>query len=314
MMGFISIKTGRDVVFFNQGGLRDLPLVYMLVAMVSVMGAMIHLQAIKRWGARRVRSGVFLSMALLFFCFVPFVDLHHKTAMLALFALVPAAFAALFATAWLLAGDLLEEADEDVVRWAYTRIGAGSMIGGIAGGVLAGGLSLILAPRFLVAVGAVILLVAAGIVSQAHRKHPIPGRELRPSPSTDSESGWQKQRSRLAPGQIPAVLGLMKQRYILGLIGISGLGALAALYIDFQFYAVATLTGHADAQFFASFYTVLNLAALALQLLATPWIQSRYGVGGALLVLPMALLGGAGAIMLSTTVLSRAILRVTEGG
>ena len=104
MMGFISIKTGRDVVFFNQGGLRDLPLVYMLVAMVSVMGAMIHLQAIKRWGARRVRSGVFLSMALLFFCFVPFVDLHHKTAMLALFALVPAAFAALFATAWLLAG------------------------------------------------------------------------------------------------------------------------------------------------------------------------------------------------------------------
>ncbi len=52
MMGFISIKTGRDVVFFNQGGLRDLPLVYMLVAMVSVIGAMIHLQAIKQWGVR----------------------------------------------------------------------------------------------------------------------------------------------------------------------------------------------------------------------------------------------------------------------
>ncbi len=107
----------------------------------------------------------------------------------------------------------------------------------------------------------------------------------------------------------------MKEPYVLGLIGISALGALAALYIDFQFYAIATLSGYANAQFFAGFYTILNLAALVLQLFAAPWVQSRYGVGGALMVLPIALLGGvAGLVMVSTTILSRSILKVAEGG
>jgi len=54
MVGFISIKTGRDAVFFSQGGLRQLPLVYILMALVSVPAAMTHLEAIKRWGAARL--------------------------------------------------------------------------------------------------------------------------------------------------------------------------------------------------------------------------------------------------------------------
>lgn len=314
MVGFISIKTGRDAVFFSQGGLRQLPLVYILMAIVSVPGAMIHLEAIKRWGTRKVRTGVFVLTALMFLCFVPFVDLQYKTPMLGMFVLVPAAFAAIFAAAWLLAGDLLEGADESVVRWAYSRIGAGSMLGGIAGGLFAGGLSMILAPRFLVAAGAVMLLAACGIISRAHRKHPVRDRSPTSTKSADNELDRKAEGSGLVPGQIPATLGLMKEPYIHGLIGISTLGALAALFIDFQFYAIATLSGHVDAQFFASFYTILNLASLALQLAAAPWIQSRYGVGGALMVLPIALLGGAGMVMLSTTVLSRAILKVTEGG
>ncbi len=50
MVGFISIKTGRDAVFFSQEGLRQLPLVYILMAVVAVPAAMTHLEAIKRWG------------------------------------------------------------------------------------------------------------------------------------------------------------------------------------------------------------------------------------------------------------------------
>ncbi len=59
MVGFISIKTGRDAVFFSQGGLRQLPLVYILMAVVSVPAAIAHLEAIKRWGARKVGPASF---------------------------------------------------------------------------------------------------------------------------------------------------------------------------------------------------------------------------------------------------------------
>lgn len=315
MIGFISIKTGRDAVFFSGGGLRQLPLVYILMAVVSVPAAMMHLEAIKRWGGRKVRTGVFLLTASMFLCFVPFVDVDHKTLMFAMFVLVPAAFAALFAAAWLLAADLLEGADENVVHWVYSRIGAGSMLGGIIGGLAAGGLSIYLPPRYLVVEGAVMLLVAAGIISSAHQKHPPRDRSHNLAESQDKERDREVEVSANFAEQIPATLGLMKEPYILGLIGISALSALAALYIDFQFYAIVTLSGHVDAQFFAGFYTILNLAALVLQLLAAPWIQSRYGVGGALMVLPIALLGGAaGLVMVSTTVFGRAILKVTEGG
>ena len=315
MVGFISIKTGRDAVFFSQGGLRQLPLVYILMAVVSVPAAITHLGAIKRWGARKVRTGVFLLTASMFLCFVPFVDLDHNILMFAMFVLVPASFAAVFASAWLLAADLLEGADESAPRWVYSRIGAGSMIGGVFGGIFAGGLSMFLPPRFLVLEGAVMLLIAAGVVSRAHRRHLVRNRNLS---STESQGNEPEREADVSPPiseENPATLGLMKEPYVLGLIGISALGALAALYIDFQFYAIATLSGYANAQFFAGFYTLLNLAALVLQLLAAPWIQTRYGVGGALLVLPIALLGGAvGVVMVSTTILSRSILKVTEGG
>ncbi|MEE8348205.1 MAG: hypothetical protein V3R94_01445 [Acidobacteriota bacterium] len=315
MIGFISIKIGRDAVFFGGGGLRQLPLVYMLMAAVSVPAAMVHLEAIKKWGARKVRTSVFLLTAAMFLCFVPFVDVGHKILVFALFVLVPAAFAALFAGAWLLAGDLMEGADEKVVRWVYSRIGAGSMVGGIIGGLVAGGLSMYLSPRYLIVEGVVMILVAAGIISRAHRKHPIGSRSHDTAGASEMELDREVEVSTNIVEQIPATLGLMKEPYILGLIGISAVSAVAALYIDFQFYAIVTLSGHVDAQFFAGFYTMLNLAALVLQLVAAPWIQARYGVGGALMVLPIALLGGlAGLVMVSATVVGRAVLKVTEGG
>ena len=314
MVDFISIKTGRDAVFFGQGGLQHLPLVYILVAIVSVPGAMIHLEAMKRWGARKVRANVLFLTAVIFLCFAPWVDLEHRTAMLVMFVLVPAAFAAVFAATWLLAGDLLEGADETVVHWVYSRIGVGSMLGGITGGLFAKSLSVILAPRFLVVAGAIMLLVATGIVSRAHRKHPVSSSVPTSTRSSFSQLEREVKLSEGISGQIPTTFRLMKEPYLQGLIGISMLGAVAALYIDFQFYAIATLSGHVDAQFFGSFYTILNLSALGLQLVAAPCIQSRYGIGGALLVLPMALLGGAGMVTMSTALLSRSILKVTEGG
>ena len=147
MVGFIAIKTGRDAIFFSSGGLKQLPLAYIFIAIAiaiaiaSVPPAMMHLKAIERWGARKVRTGVFFVAAFTLLGFVPFVMPEQKTVMLGLFVLVPSIFAAVFAGAWLLAGDMLEGASQEMIRWAYSRIGASSMLGGIAGGLLAKGLS-----------------------------------------------------------------------------------------------------------------------------------------------------------------------------
>ncbi|HLN86242.1 MAG TPA: hypothetical protein VK200_07255, partial [Candidatus Limnocylindrales bacterium] len=70
----------------------------------------------------------------------------------------------------------------------------------------------------------------------------------------------------------------------------------------------------ASANFFANFYIMLNFSSLLLQLFATPKIQDKVGVGGGLMVLPFALVGGASFASAAATAFSLAVLRVTEGG
>ncbi len=310
MAAFVAIKTARDTVFFGQGDLRQLPLVYLLIAGVAIPAAMMHLGAMRRWGVRRVRSGTFVAMALLFLGLAPFVGLEHRTAAVVLFAVVPAAFAAVFASGWLLAGDLFEGAGPETVRWLYSRIGVGSVLGGVIGGTFASVLATVVEPSFLVAAGGLMILAAAGVVSRAHRWHPVqssvpPGTDLsEEDPVGDVIQGEERVSS----------LGLLRNPYVQGVVAISASGALAALYIDFQFYAAVTLSGSADARFFANFHLMLNLASLALLLFVAPRVQRRHGLGGALLVLPLSLLAGMGVTALGGLVFSRSMLKVTEAG
>ena len=101
------------------------------------------------------------------------------------------------------------------------------------------------------------------------------------------------------------------------LVAISMTGALAGLLIDFQFYAAAAsanMGSKGNASFFANFYILLNFSSLLLQLFATPKIQDKVGLRGGLMVLPIALIGGATFVTAAATALSRSVLRVTEGG
>ena len=336
MVSFILIKIGRDAVFFAERDLEHLPLAYLWISVAAIPAAMIHLKALDRWGDHTTRSGLLVAAVATLLILVPFVDVQYSRAMMVLFVLAPVLFAAIFASVWLLAGELLEGADRETTRWAYARIGASSMLGGILGGLCAKLISLFLAPRFLVLLGAVILLLVSFIVSAAHRRlathNPAAGPSRLGKDEREREAGKEFAEARTdssregpeiqslptehGPGSDPLLgtASLIRSHYILALIAISALASLAALFIDFQFYAIVTIAGKTDAQFFGTFYTALNAATLVLQLTVAPWIQSRYGISGALMVLPVTLLGGAGTVLLSTTVLSRSLLKVTESG
>lgn len=307
MVGFTCIKTGRDATFFQHGGLWHLPTAYLWIAMASLPAGMIHLNALKRWGTRRSRTGLLILTSLLFLSFSPFIQPEQQTAVYILFILTPVVFAGVFASAWLLAGDLLEEAGAEERRWVYSRIGAGSMVGGILGGGLASVLSPAFSPGLLVALGSLFLLAVAWLVFRAHRTNPVPaGKAVAEDPATH--------RQEDSDGALIQNGGLLSQPYVAGLLGVSALAALAALFIDFQFYAAVTLTGYNTADFFGGFYALLNLAALVLQLAVTPKLQAKLGVGRSLTVLPLALLGGVGLAIYSSSLLARSIPKLTESG
>lgn len=299
MVSFILVKTGRDAVFFGHGGLRELPLAYIWIAIASVPAAWLNLKAMERWGARRVRVGVQLVSALTMLSVVPWVAPENRLLLTVLFIMVPVLYAAVFATTWLLAGDLLEGAPRETIRWAYTWIGVASMLGGICGGFVAKGLAVFLGPAWLIAVGAAVLSVVSGLCVLGHRRHSPAGRPAAGADPLEAE---------------PERPALLSQPYVRAMIGISVASSIIALFIDFQFYAMAATTGKGGMQFFANFYILLNICSMVLQLFVAPRLQDRFGIGGALMVLPGALLGGAGIVTFSTTVFSRSVLKVTEGG
>lgn len=305
-LSFVLVKTGRDALFFTSRELTDLALAFGLIALAAVPFALAHLKLMKQVGCRRARTAVLLVSGLSLILAGCWIDFNSAGLSIALFVIVPVLFSAIFAGVWLLAGDLLEDSPEETKSWAYTRIGASSLLGGTLGGAIGRLLAEAGSPYLLLLAGGLGLLVTAAVVVTAHRRYPLSLFSASLSIREDEGQAWS--------GFPVSTAKLMRLPFMLTLTGVAGLAALAGQFIDFQFYAAAQLTGNTSASFFAGFYTLLNGVALLLQLFATPVIQSRLGVAGSLLVLPLGLLGSTVLVALSSTLFSRALLKISEDG
>ncbi len=300
-MAFIVAKTGRDALFFQGKGLFQLPMAYMAMGISSVPAALLYVQAMKIWGARAARVGIIVFAAAVMAAFVPILPQMNYSVLLSLFIFIPIIFGPMFATIWLQAAELFENVPKTVAARSFSRIGATSLGGGMVGGFLSKGLAPYLEPHWLILVGALITLAAAEVVVKTHRSFPSP-------------SEMKKDKKE---GKKTGVSVVFSKKYARMLFLISMTGALAGLFIDFQFYAAASsaqMGSKGNSNFFANFYIMLNLGSLILQLFAAPKIQDKLGLRGGLLILPLALLGGATFVTAAATALSRSVLKVTEGG
>src|SRR5262245_1646852 len=219
---FIIAKTGRDALFFQgSGGLLQLPLVYINIGAASLPLALIFVKAMKVWGARPARVGVLLVAAVVMAATAPFLESGDNTLLLAVFIFIPAIFGLLFASLWLLAADIFEKTEKRDAARAFSRIGAGTLAGGMMGGLISKGLAPYLDPKWLIFMGAVVILGVVSLVTHIHWRFPT---NIVAKKDDDKKAGF------LTP---------LTNKYTLTLLFISMTGALAGLLIDFQFYAAA---------------------------------------------------------------------------
>jgi ATP/ADP translocase len=298
---FIVAKTGRDALFFQGStGVLQLPLVYINIGAASLPLAMLFVKTMKLWGARPARVGILLFAGIVMACAAPFLKPGDNVPLLAIFMFIPAVFGLVFASLWLMAADIFQKTDKREAARAFSKMGAATLAGGMAGGLMAKGLAPMLDPHWLIFIGGLTIFSVVALVRHIHRRFPgdVNGK---------SEPDNRKTRF-LTP---------VKNRYVMTLLFISMTGALAGLLIDFQFYVAASSAAmgmKGNTRFFANFYILLNFSSLLLQLFATPRIQDRIGLRGGLMILPVALIGGATFATAAATALSRSVLRVTEGG
>ena len=296
---FIVAKTGRDALFFQGKGIFQLPVATMMITAASLPLAMLFVKAMKTFGARPARVGLMLFAATVLGFAAPFLQPGESSLLFNIFIFIPGVFGIMFASLWLLASDIFETTPKPQSARAFGKIGASSLAGGMVGGVIAKGIGPRVEPKWLIFIGALMILGAIALVIQAHRKFPS---NIAPKRDTGKKSNY------LAP---------LAKPYAIGLLFIAMSGALAGLLIDVQFYISATSAGmdsKGNANYFANFYIMLNFGSLLLQLFAAPKIQDKIGIGGGLMILPFALLGGAGFASAAATAFSLSVLRVTEGG
>ena len=297
---FIIAKTGRDALFFQGKGIFQLPVATMMITAASLPLAILFVKAMKSFGARPARVVLMIFAAAVLAFSAPFLRPGESTLLFNIFIFIPSVFGVMFASLWLLASDIFDTIPKQQSAAAFGKIGASSLAGGMAGGFIAKTVGPLVEPRWLIFIGALTILVVVGLVMLVHRRFPT-------SIVTKKPDG-EKASRYLAP---------LTKPYALTLLLIAMTGALAGLLIDVQFYISATsaaMGSKGNANYFANFYIMLNFGSLLLQLFVTPRIQSKIGVGGGLMILPFALVGGAGFASAAATAFSLAVLRVTEGG
>ncbi len=301
MAAFVLAKTGRDALYFQAGGLLDLPKAYVAIALFSVPMAFAMLGLMRTLGPRRARVVAPILMAG-FMAFYAFAARPGGGALMTTsYVIIPLAFGVLFSQAWLLTAELFETAPRPETAKAYSLVAAVTIAGGIAGGALAKAMASHVDPQGLALASVACLLAAAGMVALAQARFPITGTAAR---ALRAPGGAEFRR-------------VVTDRYSYMLLAVAMTASLVGILVEFQFYIVATAAGRggrANADFFAGFYLFLNAIAFAAQLWIMPAVQRRLGVHGSLLVLPAALLGLAGALFVNASILTRSLLRVTEGG
>lgn len=117
------------------------------------------------------------------------------------------------------------------------------------------------------------------------------------------------------PAGNPAFEGaklVFASRYLLAIVGIVGLYEMVSTIMDFQFTSSVEHFLKDTRQHFSTVFAVTNFVAMFVQLFLTSFVMTKFGVGVALLVLPVAALSGSTAFMLFPSLLTGSALNTTD--
>ena len=289
------LETARDALFLTRLEPNRLALAYGALALTAMLAARLSTLLSQRVGERQALRYSLLAGALITALF--FV-LPKTPVTVFVFYLWTGVFAAVVvAQFWILAGRVFTIAE---AKRLIGSIAAGGVLGGVAGGGTAVLALTYLTTDQLLPIAAALLAAAAMVVAGIRTK---PGKRL---PSSTEERPSNDAVSRPSNAQ----------RYVRLAAILIATATMTFLCVDYLFKATVarSIDSASLAAFFASYYAVLNLVALGLQLVFSTRVLRRLGVLDSVAVLPMVLLvGGAATLMVGPALLFILLLKGADG-
>lgn len=205
---------------------------------------------------------------------------------------------------------LNDSVDSGSAKRLYGLIGLGGVSGGFFGSAVVGvnvkSLSPALSMWLCVAIAVVIVLIALAAGRVVSRKLAAPVSETA-APAQESPKGNPAlEGARLA----------LRSPYLLSVVAIVGLYEMVSTIMDFQFTSTVLhyLDGPEIGEHFPRVFTFTNMVALVVQLFLTSLVMTRFGVGTALLFLPVAALLGSAGFLVAPVLLMGSLLNTTDNG
>ncbi len=302
----IILKSVSNSLFIDSQGAEKLPYVFMVVALLSALVASLY----SRYSARmRLGRLIMLSFAVSIAFLVIFWQLlggqpPRSWIFYAFYTWVVIFSVITGSQFWFLANAIY---DARQAKRIFGFIGAGSIVGGIGGGILTNLLAPLLGTRNLLVIAAGILCACLLLVAwiQNMRAH-------------DPHKKRRRYRTRAAgPKTTDNPLKLiLSSRHLTYLAGIICVGVVVANLADYQFRILAERTfveSDALTGFFGLMQSIVNFAALAIQFLLTSRVMKRLGVTASLFFLPLGLLAGAIGVLISPALWSAILIKLSDG-
>ncbi|HEX6836427.1 MAG TPA: Npt1/Npt2 family nucleotide transporter, partial [Polyangia bacterium] len=283
---YTTTKAVRDAVFLSKFGLTELSYMYIGIAVVAGVVVTAYKRVTSGFGRDVVAMVTNGFVALTLVGMAIGLHLHVKWISWGLYFWSGVFGLVLVAEFWLLANDLFDARE---AKRLFPIIGGGAILGGLVGGAVPGWLAKPLGAGNLLYIVAAELVVSALLSHLAwKRRRPEVQREVKEAPTPKLAEGLAILRKNRYVRLIALMLLCMTVSYTI---------------VQWQYKGIAKIHfgGRRDdmAAFFGLFAAVLNLATFVLQILGTPRLLRRWGVGFGLRVLPTGF--GLGAVVLVMT-------------
>ncbi len=285
-------KAVRDALFLASLPVTDLPRMVMVAAVLSVLAVPVYSHLMAWAGPRRIVPLGFAVSAAAHVAEWMWLDAGAITAVV-VYVHVAAFGALLLSGFWSLTSELF---DPHTAREQFVRIASAGTFGGIVGGVTVERIA-----AWGPAEAALLLLAglhAACAIGLGALGSSIPERG-RSAPSPEPVFGWQIFRTSPHLRDIALLVVL---------------GTASAAIVDYllKSKAAAEYSGAELLQFFALFYTIVQVVTFAFQAVVATPLQRQLGVGRSVTMLPAGLGLGAAISILFPTISSVALARGTE--
>ncbi|MFO7653027.1 MAG: Npt1/Npt2 family nucleotide transporter [Candidatus Krumholzibacteriia bacterium] len=312
MLSYVVAKSVRDAVLLARVDLQNLPYIYIAVAVVLILLFNAYAWLRARVALTRLLVGTYLAIAAVLAGFYLALGAGLAWAPLVFYVWVNVYGALVFTQFWLCFHALTSRRGS---RRLITMVAAGALVGQVVGGQLvrlvAGG-PLGGRPEALIGIVVVVLLGSMATMlaaieawSPAAVMMTSPGSRLR---RTDAQAARARPRSPLQE--------IVRSRYLRSMALFILVGMVASTVLDFLFKVTVQQAVPPErlAGFFGSFYALVGVAALVVQFVGTPILLQRFGLGAALLVLPLLLLAAGGAAVVYTVLTTVVVAKGLDAG